>query len=149
MIVHEWVEMRKCLDIGLRYPAREGMSIGVDTVQQRGREPLAYMLVCADEILRHNGRGGAIADPDILEGCYAGLIAGVMVDYDVGAPQPVTEVSRLDINHSDLVKLLEGSDVGRNNLDSKQMGHRAVFRPRDRGEGEDRRRELVAAEQSA
>src|SRR6266851_5052450 len=132
MIVRERVEMGKCLDVGLRYPAREGKSIGVNTVQQRGREPLAYMLVCADQILRHDGRGGAIADPDILEGCYAGLVAGVMVDYDVGARQPATEVRRLDINHRDLVELLERSDMGRDNLDSKQTGHRAVFRPCDR-----------------
>src|SRR5260370_35535627 len=107
MIVRERVEMRKCLDVGLRYPAREGTSIGVDTVQQRGREPLAYMLVCADEILRHDGRGGAIADPDILEGCYAGLIAGGMVDSDVGARQPPTEGRRLDIKHSELFERLE------------------------------------------
>ena len=136
--------MGEGLHVTVGHPPLKHERVAADSVEQRRGQALAYPLVGGDQVLGHDGGGGAIAGAHVLEGGVVRRVSLMMIDNDIGAAQAAVEVGRLHVDHSYPVKRRQFLGVGRRDLDLQQMHHGLVLRPRDRSEAEDRRGELVA-----
>ena len=95
------------------------------------------------EILGEDGRGGAVARPQVLERRVPAGALGVMVDHDVGLGHAqrrrVAEHARLHVHQREAVELVELGGRDRAHLDAERLHHGHVLGPRDGAERDQRR----------
>ncbi len=114
-------------DVGVGGGPGEVVGVGFDAVKESGCQLRGGFDIRGPQVFRHNGGGGAVIRPDILEGDVELGAGGVMVDEDavIGIAQKIVVV-RLGIDQGPFgyFRTVDPGDVG--NGDMQAADHRQV-----------------------
>src|SRR5262249_27274615 len=148
--VGERIEKAERLHVDHVAAALEKERVGLDAVEQRGREPLRRLHAGGAEIIGEDRRGRAVVGAEVGEARSERRALRMVVDDQIDAPERLLEIGRLHVDERELGAVgVEIAGVDALDLDFEQAEHREILRAGDLAKSHDRRRRALPSQQLA